>query len=1028
MNIAETFITRPVLTSVLSVFITLLGAMSFFNLGVREYPSVDVPTITIITSYPGAPPDVIESQITEPLEESINSVAGIYALSSTSREGSSQITAQFTLETDLETAANDVRDQVARTVRNLPPDANPPLISKADADSTPFFGLILSSDKRTELELGTIADLVKERLQTIPGVASVERPVEKRYAMRLWLDPARLSAHGVTPLDIRAAMERESVEVPSGRIEGANVELSVKALSRLNTEKEFNDLGIKRTGDRVVRLRDVGYAQLGARDERSQLRGNNQPVAGLFFRPLPGANQVDIADQMRVRLRQIEKEVPSDVSLTVAFDNTEFVRRAILEVEETVVIAFILVVLVVFGFFREWRTTLIPVLAIPVSIVGVFTLMLLAGFSINVLTLLGIVLAIGLVVDDAIVVLENIQAKIEAGMEPQRAAIMGTKEVFMPVVATTATLGIVFLPLLFIGGLSGRLFREFGVTIAGAVLISAVVALTLTPMLSARLLRRNHKHSRLHIATEPFFRRLELGYSNRLDQFLGYRWLAPVIILCACGLILAAWGNLRSEMSPLEDRSRLRVSVVATEGVTYDFMLNYMDELTKLAMKTIPEGHFFITQVPGTGTNAGATQGQVNTSWMRIFLVDKSQRERSQQDLAETLLNALRTKEDARVSVTQEPSISEGGPGSSATSVQFVIQAPNFRALKEKLPLFLDQLRNRPEFNSADANLKFNKLELRVEIDRERALVMGVSAEQIARTLQASLTGQRFGYFTKDGRQYEVIAQLTRDFRSSPQDLDNLAVRTTDGALVTLGNLVTLTESSAPPELYRFNRYISATVTGVLARDRTMQEGIDAMLEVAPQVLDERFTTALTGSARNFVESSESLTYVFALALVFIYLVLAAQFESYRDPLVILLTVPLALLGALGALWCFNQTLNIFSQIGLIMLIGLVTKNGILIVEFANQLQATGLSPTEAVRQAAAARLRPILMTTIAMTLGILPIALALGAGAESRASMGIAVVCGLVVGGFLTLFIIPAVYELVGKKKGQLATMEKER
>jgi multidrug efflux pump len=1016
MNFAAVFIQRPVLTVVASLFITLLGGISYFRLGVREFPAIDPPTITIITSYPGAAPEVIESQITEPLEEAINSVAGIYSLNSASREGSSQITAEFVLGTDLETAANDVRNQIARAVRNLPPDADPPLITKADADVNPIFGIIVSSPDRSELELGALADTIKERLQTVPGVASVERPVEKRYAMRLWLDPVQLAARGLTPLDVREALTRENIELPSGRIEGFAIELSVKALSRLSTVEEFNNMAVKQVGDRLVRIRDVGYAELGALNERSQLRGNNRPVAGLFFRPLPGANQVDIVDEMRRRLEQIEREVPSDVNLTVAFDNTEYVRRSIHEVQETVFVAFALVVVVVFGFFREWRTTLIPILAIPVSIIGVFFLMEMAGFSINVLTLLGVVLAIGLVVDDAIVVLENIHAKITKGMKPRRAAVEGTREIFMPVIATTITLAVVFLPLLFLGGLSGRLFREFGITLAGAVLISAFVALTLTPMLCARLLRCHQQHSWLHRVSEPFFAGLESTYARSLEWFLHRRWLSLATVAVACVLIVAQLRTLPRELAPLEDRSRLRVSVVATEGVTYEYTLAYMDELTRLAMEHIPEAEMVVTQVPGTGTNAGATQGQVNTAWMRIFLPAQGIRQRAQQDIAESLLKILRQQEGARVNVTQEPTIGQSR-GSAGTSAQLVLQAPNFEALKEKLPVFLEEARKRPEFTFVDSNLKFNKPELKIHIHRDKALAMGVSAEEIARTLQGSLSGQRFGYFVKDGRQFEVVAQLTRNFRSQPQDLDHLYVRAAGGELVSLANLVSLTESSAPPELYRYNRYISATISATLARGSTLHEGTEALRSIAKSTLDERFSTSLTGASRDLVESSQSMGYIFALALVFIYLVLAAQFESFRDPFVILLTVPLALAGALLALaWC-HQSLNIFSQIGLIMLIGLVTKNGILIVEFANNRRDLGLPPLTAALHASTARLRPILMTTAATILGILPIALSLGAGSESRASMGIAAVGGVAIGGFLTLFVIPATYVMLSRR-----------
>jgi len=1015
VDLGELSIRRPVLTIVISVLITIVGVISFFNLGVREYPAIDPPTLSVSTTYPGAAADVMEAQITEPLEEAINSVAGIRTLTSVSREGTSQITAEFTLGTDLDTAASDVRDQVSRAVRNLPPDCNPPILIKSNADSNPIFGLAIRSDTRSPLELSAFADGLKERLQTVPGVAAVDQPAEKRYAMRLWIDPEKLAAYGLTPLDIRQALSRENVELPSGRIEGLSVELPVKTLARLNTPEEFNAVVIKRGEDRVVRFRDVGYAELGPQNERGALKVGPIAVAGLYFRPQPGSNQVDIVDELVRRLDQIKKDIPPDISVEVAYDNTQYVRRSITEVEETVLIAFGLVVLVVFFFFREWRTTLIPVLAIPVSIIGAFAIMSVAGFSINTLTLLGIVLAIGLVVDDAIVVLENIYGKIESGVPPMRAGIEGTREIFTAVISTTITLAVVFLPLLFMGGLSGRLFREFGVTIAGAVLISALIALTLTPMLSARLLKGHHGHGWLFRKTEPFFAGLESGYAAMLTFALRWRWAAPVVLVTAAGAIAWSLGKLPRELSPLEDRGRIWVRATAPEGVSYDYMQNFMDDLGGEVAERVPESRIMMTQVPGAGGGPGV-QGAVNTGFVRVFLKEKEERSRTQQEIADDLQSLVKQFTGARVNITQEASIGERRAGVSG--VQFVIQASTLEAFRDVLPAVIDEARKSPIFSFVDSDLKFNKPEVRLSIDRDKAQALGVSAQDVAQTLQASLSGQRFGYFILNGKQYDVMGQLTRDFRSRPGDLGNLVVRAADGEVVRLDNLVTMDERSAPPELYRFNRYAAATITGTLARGRTIGEGIEAMQQVAKKTLNEKFSTSLTGAARDFVESSSSLGYVFALALVLIYLVLAAQFESFRDPFTILLTVPLALAGALPALWIFGQTLNIFSQIGLIMLIGLVTKNGILIVEFANQRREAGApSALAAVREAATARLRPILMTTLATILGILPIALALGAGAESRVSMGIAVIGGLAVGGLMTLFVIPAIYTLIARR-----------
>ena len=1017
MTLAEVSIRRPVFTIVISLLILLFGAVSVSRLGVREFPSVDPPTISITTSYPGAAAEIVQAQITEPIEEAVNTVAGIETLTSNSREGVSSISAEFSLDTNLEAAASDVRDALARVVRNLPPDVDPPIISKADADANPIFGISLASDSRTQLELGGYADSLRERLQTVPGIAQVDQPAEKRYAMRLWMDPEKLSAYDVTPLDVRAALTRENVELPSGRIEGASVELPVKTLSRLTTPEEFNSLLVKRNAQGVVRFRDIGYAELGAQNERSSLKIGSTPIAGLYFRQQPGANQIEIVDELRRRVEQIRKEVPADIHLTVAFDNTEYVRRSLLEVSETIFIAFALVVLVVFAFLREWRTTLIPVLAIPVSIVGTFGVMNAAGFSINTLTLLGIVLAIGLVVDDAIVVLENIYAKIEGGMSAMDAGIAGTREIFLAVISTTMTLAIVFLPLLFMGGLSGRLFREFGVTIAGAVIISALVALTLTPMLSTRLLRQHREHGWLFRKTEPFFTWLERSYAAGLGRFLQAPWIALVVLVGAGGLIYLLLGTLPRELGPTEDRGRLWVRARAPDGVAFDYMQSLMDELAAATTERVPESKLTMTQIPSGGGGQGIAV-PVNNAFVRLFLTDIEKRKRSQAQIVGELRSLQQQFPEVRLNITQEASIGEKRANEAGLSL--VLQAHELDDLREGLPKFLDEIRKSPVFTFVDSDLKFSKPEMRVTFDRDKAQALGVSALDIAQTLQTSLSGQRFGFFIYKGKQYDVIGQLTRDFRSRPTDVGNLAVRTGGGdGMVRLDNLINFEESSSPPELYRYNRYVAATISGTLASGRTMSDGVAAYQQAARAVLDERFTTAFTGSARDYLESSSSLGWVFVLALALIYLVLAAQFESFLDPLVILLTVPLALAGALLALWYFGQTLNIFSQIGLIMLIGLVTKNGILIVEFANQRRSAGVADVRmAVQQAAAARLRPILMTSLATVLGILPIALAIGAGSESRVSMGVAVIGGLLCGTLLTLFVVPAMYVVLNPSR----------
>jgi multidrug efflux pump len=998
----------------MSVTIVLLGALSASRLGVREYPAVDPPTVSIVTSYPGASAEIIESQITEPIEAAINAVAGIRTISSTSREGASQINVEFDLDSNLETAANDVRDKLGRAIRSLPIDADPPVVEKADADAQPFFGLVVSSPTRDLMPLSAYADTLAERLQTVPGVANIRLAGEKRYAMRLWLDPARLSAYNLTPLDVRQSLQRENVELPSGRIEGGSVELTVRTLSRLSTPEEFNRIILKRNGDQIVRFSDVGYAELGPQNPRSSLKVDGQAMVGVYISPQPGADQIKIADELSRRLVQIKKDKPADIDVSLAYDNTGYVRTAIHEVQETLFIAFGLVVIVIFLFLRDWRSTLIPMLAIPVSIIGAFFIMDVAGFSINVLTLLGLVLAIGLVVDDAIVVLENIYAKMEKGVPPVEAGIEGTKEIFLAVVATTVALTAVFLPVIFLGGLTGKLFREFGVVIAGSVLISAFVALTLTPMLSVKLLRAHAQHSRFYTRTEPFFHGMNAAYERSLGVFLRRPWTAVGVLIASFVLIYFSFRALPRELSPLEDRGRLMVRATAPEGASYDYMLNLVDDLGKVVQEEMgDEAAVSMVQTPA-GTSGGA--GLINSGFIRVFLKERHERKRSQQEIAAALQRVVRAQTGSRINIVQESTIGERRQ--TGFAAQLVIQAPEISMLEEVLDKFVEVARKNPAFATVDSDLKFNRPEIRVEIQRDKAQTLGVSASDIASTLQAALSGQRFGYFILEGKQYDVIGQLLREDRSKTSDLGAISVKTATGEVVPLDNLITVSETSGPPQLFRYNRFASATITGTLSRGFTMGQGIEALRTAARETLDDRFSTSLTGASRDFEDSSASLGFIFALALALVYLVLAAQFESFRDPFTIMLTVPLALAGALASLWIFKESLNIFSQIGLIMLIGLVTKNGILLVEFASQRRAGGVDALTAMKEAAASRFRPILMTSLCTILGVLPIALALGAGAESRVSMGIAVIGGLTVGTALTLYVIPALYLIISQKR----------
>lgn len=1019
MSLSSVSIQRPVLAIVMSITIVVFGILGYTYLGVREFPSVDPPIITVSTNYVGANADVIESQITEPLEESINGIAGIQSLTSVSRDGRSTITVEFSIDIDLEAAANDVRDRVSRALFSLPPDIDIPIVAKADADATPIVFLNVKSDTRNLLELSEMANNVfKERFQTINGVSSVQIWGEKRYSMRLWLDPAKLASFQLSPVDVRNALNRENVELPSGRIEGDNTELSIRTIGRLETEEEFNDLIVKESAGSIVRIRDLGRAELSPENERTILKRDGIPMVGVVLIAQAGANNIAIADEFYKRLEVLKKSLPADIQTGIGFDVTTYIRESIKEVEQTILVAFGLVVLIIFLFLRDWRTTIIPVIVIPISLIGAFFIMYIADFSINVLTLLGIVLAIGLVVDDAIVVLENIYKKIEDKMDPIEAGKKGSAEIFFAVISTTVALASVFIPVIFLQGLTGRLFREFGIVVAGAVIISSFVALTLTPMLSTKILKRRETHSWFYNLTEPFFVKMNNTYKKHLTSFVKSRWLVLPAIVITITIIYLLFSAVKTELAPLEDRSRLSINATAPEGATFEFVDRYVDEVVDMLVENVPEKEGIIS-VTSPGFGAASS---VNTAFINLILKQPDQRKRTQQQIADELTPLLGKFTDARTFVTQQQTI--GGGRRGGLPVQFVLQAPDFKALEEYLPKFLDEARKSALFTIVDVNLKFNKPELKLSIDRQKARALGVSTIDIAQTIQAAFSGQRFGFFIKGGKQYQVIGQFARENRDAPIDLKSTYLKNNRGELIQLDNVVFTEEQSAPPQLFRYNRYVSATVSAGLAPGKTLGEGIDEMYNIAERVLDEKFAFALTGTSKDFQESSSSLLFAFLLALGLIYLVLAAQFESFRDPLIILFTVPLAIAGALLSLWYFDQTLNIFSEIGIIMLIGLVTKNGILIVEFANQRKAAGLSKTEAVIEAATLRLRPILMTSLSTVLGILPIALALGAGSESRVSMGIAVIGGLIFSTFLTLLIIPAIYSYLSRKTASVSNV----
>ena len=1003
-------IDRPVLAIVMSLVIILFGVIGFSFLGVREFPSVDPPVVTVSTSYVGANADVIESQITEPLEDAVNGVAGIRTLTSISREGRSSITVEFELGVNIEAAANDVRDKVSGALNRLPQDVDPPVVEKADADSSPIIFLTVRSDKRNLLEISRIAEvLFKERIQTIPGVSAVQIWGQQRYSMRIWMDPIKLASLKLAPSDVLQALNRENVELPSGRVEGQNTELTVRTMGRLTSEEDFNKLIIKEQGDNVVRISDIGYAKLGAENARTILRRDGIPGCALAIVAQPGANNIDIANRLYKKLDQIERDLPKDVSYQMSYDSTKYIRSSIAEVGETIIIAFCLVLSIIFLFLRDWRTTIIPIATIPISLIGAFFVMYLLGFTINVLTLLGIVLAIGIVVDDALVVLENIYVKVEGGEDPEVAARKGSTEIYFAVISTTVSVVAVFLPVIFLQGLTGRLFREFGLVVASSVAISAFVSLTLTPMMCSKILKKRAVQPWLYRKTEPFFNWLTERYSAALNSFMNRRWLGFVVIFLA-GLLIYILGKVTpAELSPLEDRSEFRLQAQAQEGATFEYMDRYVKELTQFITDEVPERNGMVSvTAPGFGSVG------VNSGFVRVILKDPVDRNRTQQQIVDDVTAKVKKYTGVRTFTTQTQTIGDRRGG---FPVQFVIQAADIDKLKKVLPQFMLKASASPLFSFVDLDLKFNKPEINITIDRDKARNLGVNVLDISQTLQLGLSGSRFGNFVMDGKQYQIIGQVERADRNEPLDLKTLYVKNKRGELIQLDNLVTFQESSSPPQLYRFNRYSSAKVQAQLAKGVALGDGIKEMQKIGKEVLDESYTTSLDGASREFAESSSSIYLAFLIALAIIYLILAGQFESFKDPLVIMFTVPLALAGALLSLWYFNQTLNVFSQIGIIMLIGLVTKNGILIVEFANQRKEQGLAILDAVKEAAASRFRPILMTSLSTILGILPIALALGAGSESRVSMGIAVIGGMMFATVLTLFVIPAIYSFISSK-----------
>jgi HAE1 family hydrophobic/amphiphilic exporter-1/multidrug efflux pump len=1012
MNISELSLKRPVLATVMNIALIIFGLVGFSFLALREYPAIDPPIINVQTSYTGANAEVIQSQITEPLEKSINGIPGIRTINSSSSVGNSNITVEFNLGVNLETAANDVRDKVSQATRSLPQDlTSPPVVSKADASD---FIVMLTVRSKTKglLELTEYTEnVLQQRFQTIDEVSNVGVR-GKRQSMRIYPNADLLNAHGIAFNDIQTALNKENIELPAGGIYGNKSEFVIRTLGRLSKESDFRNIILKEDATGIVRIGDIAKVELGPEQEDQGTYFNGVPVVMLTISPQPGANQIKIADEFYKRLEEVKKQNKSDIEFAIPIDNTLNIRRALSEVKETIVISFVLVVFVIFFFFRNWLIAIRPLIDIPISLIATFFIMYLAGFSINVLTLLAIVLATGLVVDDGIVVTENIFRKLEEGLSLRDAAREGSKEIFFAVISTSITLAVVFMPVIFLQGFVGSLFKEFGVVVAGAVLVSAFVSLTITPVLNVYLNRKDGAHGKFYERTEPFFKGMELGYKNLLNGFLKIRWFAWVIVITCVVLIFILGKTIQSELAPLEDKGSIRITLSGAEGTSYEDMKGDLLKAVRIMQDSFPEQAFTWGSVPGYGGSSGNSSASG-----RLGLVDKTERERTQSEIAVDLNKKMKRFKNVRVFAIEEQTISVGMMSRGSLPVQFIIQNLDFQKIKTQIPKFLEAARKDKTFQNVDVNLKFNKPELDLSIDRMRVRDLGLTTADVAQALQAAFSGARSAYFIMNDRQYQVITQVPRSERNEPNDINKIYVRNNKGENIPISSVLVTEENSNPPNLYHYNRFNAATVSASLAEGKTIGDGVAAMERIAKDQLDESFQTALSGPSRDFKESSSNTSQALLLALILIYLVLAAQFESFTDPFIIMITVPLALAGALLCLWLFGQTLNIFSQIGIIMLIGLVTKNGILIVEFANKKREAGLNIKEAVLEAAAQRFRPILMTSLATALGALPIAISLGAAATSRKPLGTVIVGGLLFSLVLTLFVIPSVYTYMSRK-----------
>jgi len=989
----------------------LVGIISYTRLAVREYPNIDPPIVSVRTVYTGASAEVVESQITQPLEDSLAGIEGIRTIKSASREEVSQITVEFTLVRDIDAAANDVRDRVARVRGRLPDETDEPVIAKIEADAFPIIWLAFSSDHHTPLEITDYADrVVKDRLQTLPGVASVIIGGERRYAMRLWLDRERLAAYGLTPQDVEDALRRQNVNVPSGRIESRQREFTVLTETDLRTPEEFDRLIIRDVNTYPVRLRDVGYAELGAADDRNAVRVNGNPAVGVGVVKQSNANTLAVAKGVKAELPNLIAALPAGMKLQIGFDSSVFIHESIKSVFETIAEALILVVLVIFFFLRSVRATLIPFVTIPVSLIGAFIFVNALGFSVNVLTLLALVLAIGLVVDDAIVMLENIYRRIEHGIPPRQAALEGSKEIAFAVIAMTITVAAVFVPVAFMSGTTGRLFREFALTVSAAVIVSGFVALTLTPMMCSKMLRHERQHGRLYRIIERGMERLNTGYKALLTRALSHRGLILALGLTAAGAIVILFMTLKAELSPLEDRGIIIGVMLAPEGATMAYTDSYARRVEALYAQVSEIKTYFMVVAPGL-----ERPNPVTSAFSFVSLKPWSERQRKQQQIAGELMPKMFGLPGVMAFAVNPPSL---GQSFRNPPLMFVVQASSYAELQTMVNNLMAKASAFPGLVNMDSDLKLNKPQLTVKLDREKTSDVGVEVDTVGRTLETLLGGRQVTRFKREGEQYDVIVKLADKDRTTATDLTAIYVRGKDGQLVQLDNLVQVRETVAPKELNHFNRLRSATISANLAPGVALGDALAFMDQAAKEVLPAGAQTALDGQSREFKESGVSMYLAFVLALIFLYLVLSAQFESFVDPFIIMLSVPLAVAGALLSLRLAGGTLNVYSQIGMVMLVGLITKNGILIVEFANQLQERGRALRDAVVEAAGLRLRPILMTTAAMILGAVPLALATGAGAESRQQIGWVIVGGLLLGTLLTLFVIPTAYTLLARSR----------